>query len=60
MSIYADLRRRMRPPYGAGLIGDMDTLIAATALRKGLTVVTMDGDFERVPDLDVRIVPRRP
>src|SRR5437764_15045651 len=27
---YAMLRRQLRPPYGQGLIGDMDTLIAAT------------------------------
>jgi predicted nucleic acid-binding protein len=50
---YADLRRAMRPPYGPGLIGDMDTLIAATALEHGLTVVTLDGDFTRVPGLAV-------
>ncbi len=30
---YADIRRKIRPPYGKGLIGDMDTLIAATALE---------------------------
>ncbi|HSW97120.1 MAG TPA: type II toxin-antitoxin system VapC family toxin [Candidatus Saccharimonadales bacterium] len=30
---YATLRRKLRPPYGSGLIGDMDTLIAATALE---------------------------
>ncbi|GAC1629605.1 MAG: hypothetical protein NVS4B11_28610 [Ktedonobacteraceae bacterium] len=30
---YADMRRAMRPPYGPGLIGDMDTLIAATAIQ---------------------------
>src|SRR5438445_12198635 len=27
---YADIRRKLRPPYGPGLIGDVDTLIAAT------------------------------
>src|SRR5947209_6276598 len=32
---YADLRRTLRPPYGTGLIGDIDTLIAATALHYG-------------------------
>lgn len=51
---YAELRRAMRPPHGSGLIGDMDTLIAATALVHGLTVVTLDGDFARVPGLTVR------
>lgn len=48
---YADLRRAMRP--GTGLIGDVDTLIAATALEHNLTLVTLDSDFERVPDLQV-------
>jgi predicted nucleic acid-binding protein len=37
----------------------VDTLIAATALERGLTVVTMDTDFRRVPDLQVHLVPRR-
>jgi predicted nucleic acid-binding protein len=55
---YADIRRGMRPPRGDGLIGDMDTLIAATALVHGLTVVTSDDHFERVPDLRVQLVPR--
>ena len=48
---YADLRRSLRRPYGPGLIGDIDTLIAATALERHLTVVTIDTDFQRVPDL---------
>lgn len=56
MERYADLRRAMRPPYGPGLIGDIDTLIAATALVRGLTVITLDHDFERVPDLDVTVL----
>jgi predicted nucleic acid-binding protein len=56
MERYADLRRQMRPPYGPGLIGDIDTLIAATALEHRLSVVTMDEDFLRVPGLDVQIV----
>ena len=55
---YADLRRAMRPPHGPGTIGDVDTLIAATALERGLTVVTLDGDFTRVPDLAVMHLPR--
>ena len=48
---YADVRRTMRTPYGPGLIGDMDTLIAATAMVYDLTVVTLDSDYTRVPDL---------
>ena len=31
---YADIRRALRPPHGPGLIGDIDTLIAATALER--------------------------
>ena len=50
---YADIRRLLRPPYGTGLIGDIDTLIAATALEQNLTIVTVDSDFERVPGLKV-------
>src|SRR6266704_894079 len=45
---YADIRRKLRPPHGKGLIGDMDTLIAATALERNLTILTADRDFERV------------
>ena len=51
---YADIRRALRPPHGPGLIGDIDTLIAATALERNLTVVTTDRDYERVPGLKVR------
>jgi tRNA(fMet)-specific endonuclease VapC len=54
---YADLRRAMRPPYGPGLIGDIDTLIAATALHYGLTLVTTDSDFMRVSDLSLMHIP---
>lgn len=50
---YADLRRSMRAPYGPGLIGDLDTAIAATALEHGLTIGTLDSDFERVPDISL-------
>ncbi len=50
---YADIRRLLRPPHGTGLIGDIDTLIAATALERNLTIVTIDTDFERVPSLKV-------
>jgi predicted nucleic acid-binding protein len=58
MERYADLRRRMRPPYGGGLIGDIDTLIAATVMEHDLTLVTMDRHFERVPALKLRLLPR--
>lgn len=50
------VRREMRPT--SGLTGDMDTLIAATALERSLTVVTIDGDFARVPGLSVLLLPR--
>ena len=56
---YADIRRQLRPPHGPGLIGDIDTLIAATALERGLTVVTTDSDFERVPQLKVMLMTLR-
>jgi predicted nucleic acid-binding protein len=56
---YASLRRQLRPPTGPGLIGDIDTLIAATALEHNLTVVTLDGDFQRVPGLPVLLLTRR-
>jgi predicted nucleic acid-binding protein len=55
---YADLRRSLRRPYGPGLIGDIDTLIAATALERNLTVVTIDTDFQRVPNLRVLLLSR--
>jgi predicted nucleic acid-binding protein len=53
---YADIRRSMRAPHGAGLIGDVDTLIAATALERNLTVITLDQDFTRVPGLRVQLL----
>jgi predicted nucleic acid-binding protein len=53
---YADIRRTLRPPKGTGLIGDIDTLIAATALERNLTIVTTDRDFERVPQLKTKLV----
>ena len=55
---YAELRRAMRPPHGSGLIGDIDTPIAATAIEHGLTIVTMDGDMARVSDLSAMVIPR--
>jgi len=48
---YAELRRSLRPPYGPGLIGDLDTFIAATAIEHNVTLVTTDSDFARVPGL---------
>jgi predicted nucleic acid-binding protein len=59
MDRYAHLRRLMRPPRGSGLIGDIDTLIAATALEHDLTVVTTDGDFTGVPGLSVLLLTPR-
>lgn len=56
---YAELRRQLRPPHGPGLIGDIDTLTAATALEHGLTLVTTDTDYQRVPDLKLTLLPRR-
>ena len=55
---YALLRRDLRPPRGPGLIGDIDALIAATALERGLILVTIDGDFARVPELPVILLDR--
>ena len=55
---YADLRRQLRPPHGRGLIGDIDTLIAATALTHDLELVTTDADFLRVPGLRVLLLDR--
>jgi predicted nucleic acid-binding protein len=53
---YADLRRELRRRNQ--LIGDIDSLIAATALERNLTVVTMDQHYQRVSDLSVRLVTR--
>jgi predicted nucleic acid-binding protein len=50
----ARIRRALRPPHGPGLIGDIDTLIAATALERNPTVVTTDSDYKRVPGLKVQ------
>ncbi len=55
---YADIRRQLRPPHGPGLIGDIDTLIAATALTHNLELVTTDRDFLRVPGLRVLLLDR--
>jgi predicted nucleic acid-binding protein len=55
---YGIIRRQLRPPHGPGLIGDIDTLIAATALERNLTIVTCDADFQRVPGLHTIVIPR--
>jgi predicted nucleic acid-binding protein len=56
MRRYGDLRRALRRTNS--LIGDVDTLIAATAFERRLTVVTADEDFRRVPGLPLMLVPR--
>ena len=54
LDMYADIRRTLRPHHKD--IGDIDTLIAATALEEHLTLVTVDNDFERVPHLKMKLV----
>lgn len=56
MERYAEIRRSLRRPHGPGLIGDIDTLIAATAIELNLVLVTADSDFERVPGINLRMV----
>ena len=56
MEQYAELRRQLRPPHGPGLIGDIDTLIAARALERNLTLVTVDSDFQRVLGLKCTLI----
>jgi predicted nucleic acid-binding protein len=56
MDRYAEIRRALRPT--GNLIGDIDTLIAATALERDLTVVTTDDDFERVQSLKTMLIPK--
>ena len=55
---YADIRRQLRQPHGPGLVGDIDTLIAATAVERNLTLVTGDADFQRVPGLKLMLLSR--
>ncbi len=55
---YAAIRRQLRPPHGPGLIGDIDTLIAAAALERDLTLVSTDRDFQEVPNLKLMLIPR--
>ena len=50
---YADIRRSLRGRGKPGIIGDADTMIAATALEYDLTLITADSDFQRVVDLKV-------
>ena len=60
MGLYADLRRQMRQPFGSGLMPDSDTLIAATAVRYDLVLVTNDErDFKRVPGLKTQLLTSR-
>ncbi|SRR6266566_8451657 len=51
---YADIRRTLRPLHKE--IGDIDTLIAATALEEDLILLTIDRDYERVPHLKLELV----
>jgi predicted nucleic acid-binding protein len=51
---YADIRRTLRPLHQD--IGDIDTLIAATALEENLTLMTIDNDFTRVSNLKWELV----
>jgi predicted nucleic acid-binding protein len=63
---YATIRRQLRRPYGPGITGDIDSLIAATVLENDLAIVTTDSDFIRVPELVVNLrepktfAPRQP
>jgi predicted nucleic acid-binding protein len=56
MRRYGELRRDLRRTNS--LIGDIDTIITATTLERNLTLVTSDGDFQRVPGLKLMTVPR--
>lgn len=51
---YADIRRTLRPLRQD--IGDIDTLIAATALEHDLTLLTIDTDYDCIPDLKWKLV----
>ncbi|HEY7091933.1 MAG TPA: type II toxin-antitoxin system VapC family toxin [Ktedonobacterales bacterium] len=54
MQRYADLRLQLRPQ--GNLIGDVDTLIAATALEHDLIVVTIDPDYDRLATFGLRVM----
>jgi predicted nucleic acid-binding protein len=56
MERYGVIRRLLRPKRS--LIGDIDTIIAASALERNLTLVTSDTDFKRVPELKLMLIPR--
>lgn len=51
---YGEIRRALRPLNQ--MIGDIDTLIAATAMERNLTVVTLDQDYQRMPGLNVHLL----
>ena len=51
---YADIRRTLRKQHKE--IGDIDTLIAATAVEHDLTLLTIDTDYGRVPNLKYKLV----
>jgi predicted nucleic acid-binding protein len=55
---YGDIRRQLRPPHGPGLIGDLDTLIAAAAIARNLTLATNDSDFRRISGMNLMLLPR--
>lgn len=52
---YADIRLALRR---GRLIGEIDELIAATALEHDLITVTIDPDFQRVPSLKTMLLTR--
>lgn len=47
VSIYRSLAKKGK------IINTMDMLIAAQALERGLTIVTKDGDFDKIKELNV-------
>ena len=51
---YADIRRTLRLLHKD--IGDIGSLIAATALEHDLTLLSIDTDFDRVPHLKWKLV----
>jgi predicted nucleic acid-binding protein len=60
LEAYATIRRQMRPPHGPGLIDEIDTFTAATAIERDLSLVTTDSDFTRVPGLNVILIALTP
>jgi tRNA(fMet)-specific endonuclease VapC len=59
---FTDAAARETATIRAGLldtgdvIGAADTLIAGTAREAGATLLTLDDDFERVPNLSLRVI----